>query len=55
MEVEIHNDRVWIGEFGISPSKRDGMIWMEHESGEGMEVEEAKLAAALAAFYAEHF
>lgn len=55
MEVEIQNDRVWIGEYGISPAHREGYVWVEHESGEGMEVRESLLAAWLADFYEEHF
>jgi hypothetical protein len=47
--------RIVIGEYTIEPAQREGYVWMSHESGEGMEVEEAKLAEALAAFYAEHF
>jgi hypothetical protein len=53
MNVEFQG--VWIGEYAIRPSERAGMIWMEHESGEGMEIEEAKLAEALKAFYSENF
>lgn len=48
-------DRVWFGAYGISPSTRKGMIWLEHESGEGMEIPEASLVTALHQFYKENF
>jgi hypothetical protein len=47
--------RIVIGEYTIEPSEREDHVWISHKSGEGMEIEEAKLAEALAAFYAEHF
>lgn len=47
--------RLIIGEYTLEPSQREGFVWMSHESGEGMEVAEAKLAEALKAFYAENF
>ena len=52
MQIEV---RMTIGEYTIEPSSREGFVWMSHESGEGMEVEEAKLAEALRAFYAANF
>ena len=58
MEVDVDGGgavRVWFSEFGISESAREGFVWIEHESGEGMEIREALLAAALAEFYDEHF
>lgn len=47
--------RILVGEYTIEPSVNEGMIWMCHLSGEGMEIPEAKLATALKAFYAETF
>ena len=41
----------YLFEPGITP----GYVWMYHESGEGMEVPEAVLKAALDKFYAENF
>lgn len=58
MEMDIDSSGaacVWIGEFGIRPSPREGMIWIEHESGEGMEVREDLLVNWLRYFYDEHF
>lgn len=52
MELEV---RVTIGRMVIEPA-RDGYVWLTWvDDGEGMEVEEAKLAAALETFYREHF
>ena len=58
MEITMHPDStevVWFGEYGISQSPREGMIWIEHESGEGMEIPEATFAAAIEQFYADNF
>lgn len=52
MQIEV---RIVIGEYTIEPSQRDGFVWICHESGEGMEIAEAKLAALLEKFYAENF
>lgn len=43
-----------IGDLVLEPS-RDGWVWLSRKDGEGMEVEESKLAACLEAFYAENF
>ena len=42
---------IWIGEYGLSDSPREGNVWMEHESGEGMDVPEAVLIEALRKVY----
>jgi len=47
--------RIVIGEYSLEPSNREGMLWMMHESGEGMEIEEAKLAETLKQFYSDNF
>ena len=46
---------VWIGPYGIGDSPREGNLWIEHESGEGMEVPEATLIEALRKFYSDNF
>lgn len=52
MEVEV---RMSIGRMVIEPA-REGYVWLTWvDDGEGMEVEEAKLAACLEAFYRENF
>lgn len=52
MQVEV---RVSIGRMVIEPA-RDGYVWLTWiDDGEGMEVEEEKLAACLEAFYRENF
>ena len=43
------------GPFGICNSPRNGMLWIEHESGEGMEVPEAVFIDALRKFYSDNF
>ena len=52
MQIEV---RIVIGEYAVEPSQREGYVWISHESGEGMEVAEAKLAEALKQFYADNF
>jgi hypothetical protein len=48
---------VTIGRMVISPMKRgSGKVWITWvDSAEGMECDEAKLAACLEAFYSENF
>ena len=53
MEIEV---RVVIGRMVIEPGRRDGYVWLTWaDDGEGMEAEEAKLAACLEQFYRENF
>jgi len=43
-----------IGHIKLAPS-REGYVWLWWDDGEGMEIEESKLAACLEAFYRENF
>lgn len=53
MQIEV---RVTIGRMTLEPAQRDGYVWMSwSDDGEGMEVEESKLAAWLEEFYRENF
>lgn len=49
MEFEIKQTqfRILIGDYTIEPSANEGMIWMCHLSGEGMEIPEATLQRTL--------
>ena len=51
MELEV---TVVIGHVKLQPS-RPGYVWLWWDDGEGMEIEEAKLATCLEEFYREHF
>lgn len=55
LEIKKTQFRILIGDYTIEPSDNEGMIWMCHLSGEGMEIPEATLAGALKDFYKEHF
>lgn len=44
-----------IGDLVIEPSQREGYVWLSRQDGEGMEIEEAKLAACLERFYVENY
>lgn len=53
VKIECH---IVIGNVVIEPSVREGYVWLTWaDDGEGMEVEEAKLAACLEVFYHENF
>jgi hypothetical protein len=45
---------VQVGDINLRP-QRDGYIWIERSSGEGMEVPVSLLESALIQFYGEHF
>ena len=55
MEIELDRPRVWIGDYSIQASTVDGMVWICHASGEGMQIPEQKLEDALHEFYKENF
>ena len=45
-----------VGEFFLHrDDSRPGMIWIEHETGEGAEFKEDLLSAAIGEFYNEYF
>lgn len=46
--------QIQIGAYTIERTA-SGKLWLVHETGEGMEVNEAQLAEWLAKFYAEQF
>lgn len=46
---------IQIGQVTIEPGDRDGYLWISWSDGEGMEIEEAKLADCLESFYHENF
>jgi hypothetical protein len=52
--IRIQADYELLG-YTFEPGYTEGMIWMYHESGEGMEVPEATLKAALDKFYSDNF
>lgn len=53
MEINL-NFRVTIGGIEISPGT-NGYLWMSGKDGEGMQVEESKLADCLQQFYKDNF
>lgn len=53
-QIEFHPLAVKIGEYEISPFD-DNSVWIRHESGEGMQVDNSTLAEVIDKFYRETF
>lgn len=50
------NEQITIGEFTIKPFHvNDGTFWIEHSSGEGMQVSGESLIKLINQFYTENF